>query len=138
MGNPASTVTFMGAPPTSTMYRIKAPGIEALLPCGADILLKGLQYDLDAEARCPTCGSATSFRIRARRIEDLQPPTALLNVVELHTEPGTTCILCEATHIFDRQACLRRWVSGYTGLPGLATGLQDYIDRCSRRYRAIP
>src|SRR2546427_565369 len=82
---------LVGFSRTPTQYRMTLPQSEdfVYVKCGADILINGLKTDLKAEARCPTCGNVTRFRINNRRIEDLAPSDPALHVVELELEPRT-------------------------------------------------
>lgn len=123
---------LIGESPVPTRFRIEVKGTGAFVRCGADILLNGLQQNLEAEARCPTCDQAIRFTIHRRRVEGLEPAGALLHVVEVPWEPGF--ILCEATQIFDRDECQRRWSEGYAGPGGELVSLQGYLDRCSYRF----
>jgi len=101
--------------------------------CGADIFINGLKTDLRAEARCPLCGNVTLFHIDNRRIKDLTPREPKLHVVELELGSGRLSIKCESTHIFDRKECLAKWLSTYTGKPGLVISLPEYMDSLSQR-----
>ena len=68
-----------------------------------------------------------------RKLQFLGPRDALLHVVEMPKESGRVWIECEGTHIFDRQACLQKWVSGYKGKQGLVTSIEKYYDLLVRR-----
>ncbi len=100
---------------------------DVYVKCGADILLNGLKTDLGAEARCPVCGYVTRFHIVKRRVEDLAPKDPILHVVELGMEAGHVGVECESTHIFDKKDCLTKWLSIYTGKPGLVISLPEYM-----------
>ena len=100
---------------------------------GADILINGLKTDLRAEAQCPSCGNVTRFHVDNRQIEDLAPKDPTLHVVEFELGPGRLSIKCEATHIFDKKDCLTKWLSTYTGKPGLVISLPEYMDSLNKR-----
>jgi len=68
-----------------------------------------------------------------RRIKDLVPEDPTLHVVEIGLGPGRLSIKCEATHIFDKKDCLAKWLSTYTGKPGLVISLPEYIDSLNKR-----
>lgn len=128
----------VGFSPTPTLYRLqwqKGPreGQREYVHCGADLLLSGLNGDLEAEARCPVCGNVTKLVIIGRKVDGLKPKDAVLHVVEMPTESGRIWIECEATHIFDRQACLQQWTSTYKGRRGLITSIENYQDLILRR-----
>ena len=123
----------VGFSATPTLYRLQwqrgpRDGQREYVHCGADLLLSGLNGDLDAEARCPVCGNLTRLLIVNRKIDGLEPKDAVLHVVEMPTKSGRVWIECEATHIFDREACFRKWVSTYKGKPGLVTSIENYHD----------
>jgi hypothetical protein len=101
--------------------------------CGADILLNGLKIDLGAEARCPVCGYVTRFHIAKRRVEDLAPKDPILHVVELGMGDGHVGVECKSTHIFDKKDCLTKWLSAYTGKPGLVISLPEYMGLLKQR-----
>jgi len=129
--DPARLVGFSKTP---TSYRMILPERgDVYVKCGADILINGLKTDLRAEARCPVCGTVTRFCIDNRRIKDLAPEDPTLHVVEIGLGPGRLSIKCEATHIFDKKDCLAKWLSTYTGKPGLVTSLPEYIDSLNKR-----
>ena len=96
-------------------------------------MLSGLTGDLEAEARCPVCGNLTRLTIVDRKIRVLEPKDALLHVVEKLNESGWVWIECGGTHIFDKQACLQKWVSAYKGKQGLVTSIEKYHDLVVRR-----
>ncbi|HVH16594.1 MAG TPA: organomercurial lyase [Candidatus Angelobacter sp.] len=132
------TQTTVGFSPTPTLYRLQwqegpRTGQHEYVRCGADLLLSGLTGDLEAEARCPICGNFTRMTIVARKIHVLEPREALLHVVEMPNESGWFWIECEGTHIFDKQACLQKWVSTYKGKQGLVTSIEKYHDLIVRR-----
>jgi hypothetical protein len=108
---------------------------DVYVKCGADILLNGLKIDLEAEARCPVCGYVTSFHIAKRQVEDLAPKDPMLHVVELGMGAGHMGVECESTHIFDKKDCLTKWLSAYTGKPGLVISLPEYMGLLKQRLR---
>jgi len=127
-------IRLVGFSDTPTLYRMVLPQRgEVYVKCGADILLNGLKTDLRAEAQCPLCGNVTSFHIDNRRIEDLAPIDPTLHIVELESGPGRLSIKCESTHIFDRKDCLTKWLSTYTGKPGLVISLPEYMVSLNKR-----
>ena len=79
------------------------------------------------------CGKPTKILIVDMEIGGLEPKDAVLQVVEMLGEAGRICVECEATHIFDREACFRKWVSTYNGRRGLVTSIEDYHDLIVRR-----
>ena len=132
---PQKTVGFSSSP---TLYRLKwrngdREGEREYVRCGADLLLSGLTGDLEAEGRCPVCGNLTKLTIVDRKIHALEPKDALLHVVEIPSESGWISIECGGTHIFDKQACLQKWVSTYKGKQGLVTSIEKYHDLIVRR-----
>lgn len=132
------TQTTVGLSPTPTLYRLVWQGgprtaQREYVRCGADLLLSGLTGDLEAEARCPVCGNLTRLTIVDRKIHVLEPRKALLHVVQMPNESGWNSIECGGTHIFDKQACLQKWVSTYKGKQGLVTSIQKYHDLIVRR-----
>src|SRR5439155_14276576 len=115
------------------LYRMILPqGGDVYVKCGADILLNGLRTDLKAEARCPVCGSVTSFRIDQRRIEDLAPKDPTLHVVEFDMGPGHLGVECESTRIFDKKDCLAKWLSTYEGKQGRVVSLPEYMSSLNK------
>jgi len=106
---------------------------DVYVKCGADILLNGLETDLEADARCPVCGHVTRFHIVKRRVEDLAPKDPILHVVELGMGEGHVGVVCESTHIFDKNDCLTEWLSTYTGKPGLVISLPEYMSSLNQR-----
>ena len=79
------------------------------------------------------CGKLTKLLIVDRKIGGLEPKDALLHVVEVPREAGRVWLECEATHIFDGEACFRKWVSTYKGKQGLVTSVENYHDLIVRR-----
>jgi len=127
-------IRLVGFSDTPTLYRMILPQRrDVYVMCGADILINGLKIDLRAEARCPICGTVTRFHIDNRRIEDLAPNDPTLHVVELESGPGRLSIECKSTHIFDKKDCLTKWLSTYTGKPGLVISLSQYMDSLNKR-----
>jgi alkylmercury lyase-like protein len=119
---------LVGFSRTPTLYTIVLPeNGDVYLKCGADILLTGLTTNLEAEARCPACGTITRFRVAEKRIEDVTPRDPILHVVEFEMSPGHLGIECKSTHIFDKNECLDRWLSTYTGRNGRLTSLPEYM-----------
>jgi hypothetical protein len=106
---------------------------DVYVKCGADILINGLRTDLRAEARCPVCGTVTRFHIDNKRIKDLAPKDPTLHVVEIQLGPGRLNIICDSTHIFDKEDCLTNWLSKYSGKPGLVISLPEYMDSLNKR-----
>jgi hypothetical protein len=106
---------------------------DVYVKCGADILINGLKTDLRAEARCPSCGNITPFphtQWAGRRSCSQRPK---LHVVELKSGQGHLSIECKSTHIFDKKDCLTKWLSTYTGRPGLITSLPEYMGSLNQR-----
>ncbi len=129
--SPTRLIGFSNAP---TLYRMILPERgDVYVRCGADILLNGLKTDLKAEAQCPVCGSVTRFRVVQKRIEDLAPKEPSLHVVEFRTSTGRLSVECESTHIFDGKDCLAKWLSTYTGRPGLVISLPEYMSSLNQR-----
>src|SRR3989475_8009844 len=122
------SMRVVGFSKTPTQYRMILPQRgDVYVKCGADILINGLKTDLRAEARCPLCGNVTRFHIDDRQIEDLTPSDSMLHVVEFDLGPGRLSIKCEATHIFDKKDCLTKWLSTYSGNPGIVISLPKYM-----------
>ena len=127
-------IRLVGFSDTPTLYRMILPERDYVyVKCGADILINGLMTDLKAEAQCPSCGNITRFHIDNGHIEDLAPKDPTLLVVEIQLGPGRLNIKCEATHIFDQKDCLTKWLSTYTGKPGLVISLPEYMDSLKKR-----
>ena len=118
--------------PTSNPMILPERG-DVYVKCGADILINGLKTDLRAEARCPVCGTVTRFHIENRRIERLAPEDPTLHVVEIQLGQGRLNIICDSTHIFDKKDCLTKWLSTYTGKPGLVISLPEYMNSLEKR-----
>jgi hypothetical protein len=124
---PQSKPVTIGFSSTPTLYKLHwRRGGEEYVHCGADILLNGLQGDLEGEATCPVCKTKTQLAIAGRNIGGLEPRDAILHVVEMPTRSGRIWIECESTHIFDRKDCFQKWISGYSGKKGLVTSVEDY------------
>ncbi len=66
-----------------TRYRLTSPRGHIYVRCGADLLLNGLRSNVDAEARCPVCANSIRFGVRVHQVVNLEPPEALLHVVEI-------------------------------------------------------
>jgi Alkylmercury lyase len=96
-------------------------------------LLNGLEGDLEGEARCPVCQSLTRIAITGGKIEGLDPSDAIIHVVEMPAKSGRISIQCESTHIFDKEACLQKWIALYSGEKGLVESVADYHNRLSSR-----
>ncbi len=127
-------IRLVGFSNTPTLYRMILPQRgDVYVRCGADILLNGLKTDLGAEAQCPVCGSVTRFHIAQRQIEDLAPKDPSLHVVEFEVGLRQLRIECESTHIFDKKDCLNKWLSTYTGKPGLVIPLPEYMGSLDQR-----
>ena len=121
-------IRLVGFSDKPTLYHMILPQRgDVYVKCGADILLNGLKTDLGAEARCPVCGYVTRFHIVKRRVEDLAPKDPMLHVVELGMEAGHVGVECKSTHVFDKKDCLTKWLSTYTGKPGLVISLPEYM-----------
>ena len=120
--------SYVGQSDDPSLYLIRVSGKVIFVKCGADILLKGMRLNLFAEAICPICGNKTFLQIRGGRVEDSEPDTAVLHVVEIQTAPRMICVSCEASHVFHKETCLRTWLSTYRGLPGSIYTPAAYID----------
>jgi hypothetical protein len=127
-------IRLVGFSDKPTLFRMILPQRgDVYVKCGADILLNGLKTDLEAEARCPVCGYVTRFHIAKRGIEDLAPKDPMLHVVEFGMGEGHVGVECESTHIFDKKDCLTKWLSTYTGKPGLVISLPEYMGSLKQR-----
>ena len=82
----------IGATCSSTAYKIKAP-MEQYVRCRADILLNGVRRDLEGESRCIVRGNSTRIKVQGGRIAQVEPPEAILQVVEVRAEHGTVEIV---------------------------------------------
>src|SRR5690348_2929649 len=132
-GSEKKSVTI-GFSPTPTLYKLHwNGGKEEYVHCGADILLNGLEGDLEGEAHCPVCGNRTQLVIASGEIDGLEPKDAVIHVVEMPTESGRIWIECEATHIFDKQDCFQIWMSRYKGKEGLVASVEEYHNRLIAR-----
>ncbi len=117
---------MIGWSPVPTRYQLTSPNGDIYVRCGADLLLNGLRYDVNAKARCPVCSNTIKFAVRVHRVVDLEPPEAVLYVVE---NPGPDAgIECGSTHLFDNEACLRLWLGTYTGRKGFTYTLHGFTD----------
>jgi hypothetical protein len=124
----------VGLSPTPTLYKLHwVGGKEEYVLCGADILLNGLEGDLEGEAHCPVCGNRTRLVIASGKTDGLDPKDAMIHVVEMPTGSGRIWIECEATHIFDKQDCLQEWISKYKGKKGRVASVEAYHDRLIAR-----
>ena len=129
-----STVGFSQTP---TLYKLHwqddsgAP--DEYVHCGADLLLNGLNRNLDADAKCPICGTITRLLIVNGKLDGLEPRDAIIHVLEMPTKSGRIWVECEPTHIFDKKTCFEEWVSEYKGKPGLVTSVEDYHDLLVQR-----
>src|SRR5215831_6915259 len=101
---------IIGATPSQTPYKVRTLQDEQYLRCGADILLSGLQQDIEGEAKCVVCGTTVRLKMKEGRVHDLEPDNAILHVVEIPVGDGKLRIECEATHLFDDEKCLRSWL----------------------------
>ncbi len=127
-------IRLVGFSDKPTLYRMILPHRgDVYVKCGADILLNGLMTDLGAEARCPVCGHVTRFHIVKKRVQDLASKDQMLHVVEFGMSTGHVGVECESTHIFDNEDCLTKWLSTYTGKPGLVISLPEYMDSLNQR-----
>jgi hypothetical protein len=134
MNNSEDRPATVGFSPTHTLYKLHwKGGNEEYVHCGADILLNGLEDDLEGEARCPVCQSRTQLVIANGKIDGLDPRGAIIHVVEMPTKSGRIWIECESTHIFDREVCFQKWIAGYSGKKGLVESVVDYHDRLTAR-----
>jgi hypothetical protein len=130
-GNRPASVGFS---PTLTLYKLHWDGgNKEYVHCGADILLNGLEGDLEGEGQCPVCQSRTRLVIANGKIDDLDPRDAIIHVVEMPTKSGKIWIECESTHIFDKEACFQKWIAGYSGKKGLVASVEDYHNRLTAR-----
>ena len=122
---------IIGASRSPTPYKIKTP-TEQYVRCGADILLNAVEHDLEGESRCIICGNPTLIKTVRGKIVQVNPPEALLHVVEIQGEHGARQIVCEGSPICDRRVCLEKWLKSYNGLPGQVFELQEYMPHASR------
>jgi hypothetical protein len=124
----------IGLSPAPTLYKIHwHGGNEEYVYCGADILLNGLEGDLEGEAICPVCKNHTQLVITDGKIESLDRHDAAIHVVEIPANTGRIWIECEATHIFDNKECLEKWISGYSGRKGIVASVQQYHKQLAAR-----
>ena len=132
--NPENRPATVGLSPTPTLYKLHWDGgSEENVHCGADILLNGLEADLEGEARCPVCQNPTRLEIANGKIDGLDPRDAIIHVVEMPTKSGRIWIECESTHIFDKKECFQKWIAGYSGKKGLVASVKDYHNRLIAR-----
>lgn len=137
----------IGLSPTPTLYKLNwqddsRKETEEYVRCGADILLNGLNGNLDSVAQCPVCGTSTRLLIVNGKIDGLEPKDASIHVLEMPTKSGRIWIECEATHIFDKKTCLEKWISEYKGETGLVDSVENYhkllVQRRSKRATYAP
>jgi hypothetical protein len=132
--NSESRPATVGFSPTPTLYKLHwKGGNKEYVHCGADILLNGLQGDLEGEAQCPVCQNRTRLVITNGKIDRLNPRGAIVHVVEMPAKSGKIWIECESTHIFDKEECFRKWIAGYSGKKGLVASVEDYHNRLAER-----
>jgi hypothetical protein len=132
--NSESRPATIGFSPTPTLYRLHwIGGNEEYVHCGADILLNGLEGDLEGEARCPVCQNRTRLVVANGEIDGLDVRDAIIHVVEMPAKLGRIWIECESTHIFDKEECFHKWIAKYSGRKGLVTSVEDYHKRLTAR-----
>jgi Alkylmercury lyase len=132
--NSESRPATVGFSPTPTLYKLHwLRRNEEYVHCGADILLNGLESNLNGEALCPVCKSPTRLVIADGKISDLDPRDAIIHVVEMPTKSGRIWIECESTHIFDKEECFQKWITEYSGKKGLLASVVDYHNRLTER-----
>ncbi len=132
--NSESRPATVGFSPTPTQYKLHWDGGNSeYVHCGADILLNGLESDLEGEGQCPVCQNRTRLVIANGKIDELNPRDAIIHVVEMPTKSGRIWIECESTHIFDRKECIQKWIAGYSGKKGLVASVEDYHNRLTAR-----
>ncbi len=98
--------------------------------CSADILLNAVGRDLEGKGACIVCGRSTWISVVGGRVSKIEPPGAVLHVVEIQS-PGRTQIVCEASPMFDREDCLQYWLKSYNGPPGRVYGVEEFMPRAS-------
>jgi hypothetical protein len=124
----------VGLSPAPTLYKLHWDGgNKEYVHCGADILLNGLEGDLEGEGQCPVCQNRTRLVIANGKIDELDPRDAIIHVVEMPTKSGKIWIECESTHIFDKEECFQKWIAGYSGKKGLVESVGDYHNRLTAR-----
>ena len=134
MDNSEKRPETVGFSQTPTLYKLHwEGGNEEYVHCGADILLNGLEGDLEGEARCPVCQNHTQLAIANGKIKGLDPRDAIIHVVEMPPKSGRIWIECESTHIFDKKECFRNWLQAYSGKKGLVESVEDYHNRLTAR-----
>src|SRR5690348_2728372 len=88
----------VGFSQTPTLYKLHWDGgNEEYVHCGADILLNGLEGNLEGEGRCPVCQNRTRLVIAKGKIDRLDPQDAVIHVVEMPTKTARIWIECEST-----------------------------------------
>ncbi len=134
MKNSENRPPTIGFSETATLYKLHWDGgNREYVHCGADILLNGLEGDLEGEARCPICQNRTQLVIANGKIDRLDPRDAIIHVVEMPAKSGRIWIECESTHIFDKEECLQTWIARYSGKKGLVTSVEDAHNRLTAR-----
>src|SRR5260370_7321507 len=124
----SSPTRLIGFSPTPTLYRIVLPERgDVYLKCGADILINGLKTNLEAEARCPVCGTIIRFSVTDGQVGGSAAKGAILHVVEFEISPRHLAIKSNATHIFDKRECLNKWQSTYAGKPSRIMTFPEYM-----------
>ena len=123
---------MIGVSLSPTPYKIKTLRAEHYLRCGADILLNGIQGEVEGEASCIICGATVRLKIRERKILELNPGSSLLHAVEIPLEHGKIGIECEGSPLFDKDDCLHTWLRSYTGRSGSVYKPQDFLDQMMR------
>jgi hypothetical protein len=132
--NSESRPATVGFSPTPTRYKLHWDGgNKESVYCGADILLNGLEGDLEGEGQCPVCLNRTRLVIANGKIDELDPQDAIIHVVEMRTKSGKIWIECESTHIFDKEECFQKWIARYSGKKGLVASVEDYHNRLTAR-----
>jgi len=132
--NSESRPATVGFSPTPTQYKLHWDrGNSEYVHCGADILLNGLEGDLEGEGQCPVCQNRTRLVIANGKIDDLNPRDAIIHVVEMPTKSGKIWIECESTHIFDKEGCFQKWIAGHSSKNGQVASVEDYHSRLTAR-----
>ena len=133
-------MSIVGPSNIPSRYKLILPTGEArYVRCGADLVLTGLNMDVEADAHCPVCETQISFRIHRTRLEGLTIPTALLYVVERPISSGRISVECETTNLFDKKECLDKWTSNYHGRQGSVYTIQEYLQhRLAKKDKVIP
>ncbi len=127
---------IIGISHSPSPYKIRMAGTEYNLRCGADIVLNGLQGDLEGESTCIVCGSKVRLKMQGSKLSQIEPGTAILHVVEIPGGPGRLQVDCEATPLFDKDECLRSWLRGYNGKAGTVYKPDEYVDHVTQGGKA--